>query len=368
MKKKRYYTLDNIMSVDSQYKILFGERSNGKSYAVKMYALKRAYEDPKWHKFIYLRRWREDIVNKGAEEYFNDMEYDKAGNERIKEITNGEYDCIAEWSGSLYFAKRDENGKKVKGVMIGKVIVMTGDTHHKSRAYVGYENIIFEEFITDKGYLADDVKTLMSIVSTVLREDDGNVFMIGNTLTEICPYFKEWELVNVPKQKQGSIDIYTHITDDVDEHGERIKVKIACEYCENSMGVSKMIFGNKMISHGEWYSEEKPHLPLLYSSYKRHLSVMIDDELKRYVIDLLSYERHPFLYIREDVRKWTDYNRYDIILTVRFNHDAKYITNLSAYPKIGALFKRLFDSGKVCYQDNLIGTSFTTLLNDRKIF
>ena len=366
-KKGKYYSLQRILDTDSIYKILFGERSNGKSYAVKVEVLKDVWGDLKHRKFVYLRRWREDVVNKGGEDYFADMEEDDSGNRKVEEITGGEYTCIAEYRGELYFANRDEMGKKVRGVMIGKIVVMTGDTHHKSRAYVGYFNIVFEEFITDKGYLNGEVKTLMSIVSTILRRREGRVFLIGNTITQQCPYFREWELVNVPKQKQGTIDVYTYVSTERDENGDQIVVKIACEYCEDSAGTSKVIFGNKMITTGEWQTDEKNHLPLVYGEYERHLSVLVDDELTLFRIDLLSYERQPLLYIHEDTRKWTDYDRYDIVITDRFYHEPKYVRRLSAYPKICAIFKRLFDIGKVCYEDNLIGTTFTTMLNNRQI-
>lgn len=367
MADKRY-SLARILDVDSRFKVLFGERSNGKSYAVKREILKDVWSDLKHKKFVYLRRWREDIVNKGTEDYFEDMEEDDEGNRRVEEITDGAYDCIAEWRGEIYLAKRDEMGKKVRGVQVGKTVVMTGDTHHKSRAYVGYFNIVFEEFITDKGYLYNEVKTFMSIVSTILRRRDGRVFMIGNTITTESPYFKEWELVNVPKQKQGTIDLYVHRTSDADENGNPIEVRIACEYCENSEGVSKMIIANKMINTGEWYTEEKEHLPMVYSEYRRHMSVLIDGGLTIFAIDLLSYDKCCLLYVREDDRRWVDYDRYDIVLTDRYYHEHKFVKRLGAYPKICALYKRLFDIGKICYSDNLTGTTFAAMLNNRQIF
>lgn len=366
MKKAKYYTLDNILKMSARFMLLLGERSNGKSYAVKKRSIERAYNNAE--KFVYMRRWREDIVGNGAEDYFNDMEIDDSGNERVKEITGGEYDCISVYRKDIFLAKRDEQGKKVRGMHIGKVVVLTGDTHEKSKAYVGYYRIIFEEVITKSGYLADEVAIFMSLVSTILRRKEGEVFLIGNTLTKQCPFFREWQLVNVPKQKQGTIDIYKHDTGEIDEDGIPIIITIAVEYCANTKGVTKMIFGNKMITSGIWESDNKEHLPYDYGEYERHLSILIDDELELFVIDLLSYEREPFLYVREDIRKWTNYDRFDIIITDRFRHDRRFVKSLSAFPKVGMLCKRLFDGGKVTYQDNLIGTSFDTLMNNRKIF
>ena len=33
--KSKYYSLNNILKKDAQYNIIFGQRSNGKTYAVK---------------------------------------------------------------------------------------------------------------------------------------------------------------------------------------------------------------------------------------------------------------------------------------------------------------------------------------------
>lgn len=365
-KKKKHYLLDNILALKALYNVLFGERSNGKSYAVKKRCLEKAWTDNE--KFVYMRRWREDIVNNRAESYWDDMEEDDDGNRNVETITGGEFDCISVYRGDIFFAKRDESGKKCRGRQIGRVVVLTGDTHEKSRAFVGYYRIIFEEFITTSGYLADEVKTFMSLVSTILRKRTGEVFLIGNTLTRTCPYFREWELVNVPRQKIGTIDLYKYQTGEEDENGVPIIVTIACEYCENAAGRTKMIFGNKMITSGEWQTDEKEHLPLLYGDYRKHYSILVDDELELFVIDILSYNGLPLLYIRQEHRKWTDRDRFDIILTERFSHDPHRVKTLYYYPKLQSFIRRLFDNGKVCYEDNLVGTSFCTLLINRKLF
>lgn len=56
--KKRYYDLTALLGTGCYYMILYGMRANGKSYAVKSYVIKQAYEQG--HKFVYLRRWSED--------------------------------------------------------------------------------------------------------------------------------------------------------------------------------------------------------------------------------------------------------------------------------------------------------------------
>ena len=37
--KMKFYSLDRILQKHAQYNVIFGERSNGKTYAVEKYAL-----------------------------------------------------------------------------------------------------------------------------------------------------------------------------------------------------------------------------------------------------------------------------------------------------------------------------------------
>lgn len=364
-KNKEYYTLDNILSANCQYNIVFGERTNGKSYAVKWYVLKDAYlHDDR--KFVYIRRWREDIAQNRDYMYWQDMVKDKKGNRRILEITNGEYDDIAIYKSDIYFAKNDENNKKIRGKKIGRILVLTADTHEKSMAYVDYYNIIYEEFITDKGYLPSEVNTFMSAVSTILRRDEGKVFLVGNTLDRTCPYFREWELRDIAKQEQDTIDVYTVEIDG--DNGEKDCVHIACEFCDNIGKSSKLIFGNKMITKGEWYTESKAHLPLDRDEYKKHLSILIEGEIDLLAMDLLSHEHSPVLYVRPIHRRWTDREKYDIIISREYEHNMTTVTKLDSSWPITKIVRRLLDIGKVCYEDNLTGTTFSQILKNRNIF
>lgn len=365
-KNKEYYTLDNILSVDCQYNVIFGERTNGKSYAVKYHVLQEAYlHDDR--KFVYIRRWREDISMNRDYMYWADMVKDKGGNKRIEEITKGEYNDISIYKGNIYLARRDETDKKIRGKQVGRILVLTADTHEKSMAYVDYYNIIYEEFITDKGYLAAEVSTFMSAVSTILRRDEGRVFMVGNTLDRTCPYFREWELTNIAQQKQDTIDKYM-IEIDPDENGNAQYIYVACEFCDNIGKSSKLIFGNKMITKGEWYTENKPHLPLDRDEYQKHFSILIEGEIDLLVIELLSHDNTPLLYVRTSHRRWTDRTKYDIVISREYQHEMNVVTKLSPSWPITNMITRLLDIGKVCYEDNLTGTTFCQILKNRKIF
>ena len=58
-KEIKWYSLDNILKYDSQYYIIMGERSNGKTYAVCKYLIDQFFKHGK--QFAYVKRYEEDI-------------------------------------------------------------------------------------------------------------------------------------------------------------------------------------------------------------------------------------------------------------------------------------------------------------------
>ena len=110
MKKQIHYNIDNIDKEDALFNIIFGEKSNGKSYQVKH---KKAIEHylKTGKRFILIRRWREDISNLWIEQYFADVDVEK--------ITNGKYNCIVQYRKVIYFANYNtEKDKVIRGEKI----------------------------------------------------------------------------------------------------------------------------------------------------------------------------------------------------------------------------------------------------------
>ena len=55
----KYYSLKKILKKEATYNVIFGERSNGKTYASLQYVLENYFN--KGEQFVYIRRWSEDI-------------------------------------------------------------------------------------------------------------------------------------------------------------------------------------------------------------------------------------------------------------------------------------------------------------------
>ena len=58
--KIKYYSLKRILEYNATYNIIFGERSNGKTYAVLKYAFEEYMKTG--HQLAIVRRWDEDFV------------------------------------------------------------------------------------------------------------------------------------------------------------------------------------------------------------------------------------------------------------------------------------------------------------------
>lgn len=375
-KKPNFYDISNLRSTHAQYMMLLGQRANGKSYQVKNECcLADAWdyingitttsrfcnkgEVRKTGKFIYLRRWQADIKAKGVEEYFDDSK------KFIKEMTDGDYEGVHAYNGSLYFYYIDDKGKKVLSDEIGRYHDLNELERWKSRAFVDFTNIVFEEFITDGVYLVDEPNKLQQYVSTVARLEEITVFLVGNTLSRVCPYFKEWCLDGVLKQKQGTIDMYHYHLKD--EDGNDTIVNIAVEYCANAKVENKMFFGQsaKQIISGEWDTRDCPKLPRPKEEYEKVYEVLVVYQSFKFVIELLVEPRKGgkicFVYPFTGKRKFTR------ILTDEFS-DSPYKSAKLDTSRIPEFYiNECFRLNKVCYSDNLTGSDFRTVNGQFKI-
>lgn len=342
---QKYYSLDRILTIPANYYILLGERSNGKSYAVKHYCINEYIA--KKHKFILLRRYEVESKNFMMESYFDDVD--------VFKLTKGEYNTINIYRNGIYFAILDDNQKLIRGEQIGMVMSLSIANHYKSMSLLQYHNLIYEEFITTDLYLKNEPFELQNLVSTIARRRRIKVFLIGNTISRLCPYFMEWSLVNVQRQKLGTIETYDMLTDQMDEDGKPVHVTIAVEMCENSGNNSKMFFGtqSKQIVAGTWQSKDYPHIPYEYKECNKMYSIDFVVYGMYYVCDILKKDNDIFIYtrptkkLRAKRRIQKDFSL-DLMITDRF----------MPVTEGDVLFQKLVAYNKVTFSDNLTGEEF----------
>lgn len=372
MAKKEYYDIKNALETGADYILLLGERSNGKSYQAKYTVLWEAYNKADYtvyletkkivpkerYQFAYVRRFDMDIKTSPVIDYFGDM------GKAIEQITHKEYDCVDCYQSHIYFAKH--NGEKIeRGVEIGRPFALTGAQHYKSRMYPSIGNLLMEEVIPDDGvYVPNETKLLFSIVSTIARRDKIRVLMVGNTMNRVCPYFSEWGLRPVLKQKIGTIDIYNQRTDTEDDNGNPIIIRVAVEKCENTSQVNKMFFGKqtKAIVNGEWYTDEYPQLEKDLEDYNEHYSILYASGDFAFMIKLLTDDKDKFLFIYPYTGDWNKITRRVTEETSLSKFVTPYLTPVTKYDN---LVIDLLKNKKIRFSDNLTGTDFYNTIKER---
>ena len=349
MRKRKYYNISNLLSTGAEYLMLLGMRSNGKSYQVKKTLIEDAMLG---NKFVYLRRWKADLKQKYVTSYFEDMP--------IPELTGYKYDGVKAYNGFIYLVATEDGEIKEKKE-VGRYCALNEAERYKSQTFPEYKNIVYEEFITDSIYLDDEPRLLQQFVSTVARLEKIRVFLVGNTLSRVCPYFNEWCLDGVLKQKQGTIEIY-HYHTEKDE-----TVDIAVEYCENTNNENVMFFGQsaKQIISGEWDVKEVPKLPRKQYEYEKVYEILLIYQNFKFVIELLVEPQNggviTFVYPLT-----TDRKIYRVISDT-FSDLPNVSSKLDTDIKPEALISKCIKMEKVCYSDNLTGSDFKKVLEQIKI-
>lgn len=267
--KEKYYSLQRILEKKARYNVIFGERSNGKSYSVHEVIIENYYATGKQGAII--RRWEEDFRGKRGQETFAGIANSFDG-KKISQMTKGEWTGIKYYSSKWFLTKTIRNQKGEDKIIVDDkpfcyAFALTGIEHDKSSSYNNVTTVLFDEFITRQTYLPDEFIAFQNCLSTIIRDrDDVTIFMLGNTVNKYCPYFAEMGLSNVPNMKQGDIDVY--------QYGDT-NMTVAVEYTQSSekRGHKKksddlyFAFDNpklKMIKEGAWEIAIYPHLPFKY--------------------------------------------------------------------------------------------------------
>lgn len=358
--KNNYVKRDYIRLIDAQYIIILGQRSNGKSFAVKEDIIKNALE--KGEEFAYIRRYKEDCKQYMVEEYFSDIICDKKGTRHLYEWSNGQYNTIAVYQQGIFFANIDDNGKVTRGQRLGRMFGLSWDTHYKSLSFPNITSAVYEEFVTDGAFLDQECKRFMHLISTIFRESKARVYLVGNSISRINPFFSEWELVNIPKQKINSVDYYHHKY--MDENDDEQECTIAVYLTHSTNINSGMFFGNaaKAITGSVWDTDIQPHLRGRRDEYDTlYTMVFIYDR----TIFLMEFLQH----IETGNVTWFVSPK-----STKPQKDTRIISNKYILDNMATMgfipisdgerqiFQYLKDD-KICYSDNLTGTEFKQCYN-----
>jgi len=352
----KHYNIKPIMSTNAEYYIINGARSNGKSYAVKKLCYDNFMKTGK--KFIYLRRFKEDTTIANCDQYFSDP-----GTTVIEKIFK-DGDCFSFYNQKIYLSKSDEETGKCKKIKeVGYIRSLTSQQHYKSSSFDDVNMIIFEEYISDTYYLPNEISKFNSFVSTVARNRKIKVFLIGNVISRINPYVRDWDLRGIFKQKQGTIDIYNK----KDANGENHK--IAVELCAETEEQGKMAFGHasSTVNKGEWDTVVSPKLS---DNYPDDYNICC-----RYIIKMINLQFFAeFLQNKKtNIYTWYIYPKTtpetrlkDRVITDNI-FDLKSEYDTLGFKALTANEQKIFDmlkNGWIKYSDDLTATDFQNCIKN----
>lgn len=164
-----YYDYAKILSYNAFFNFLIGERGVGKTYGASKFVVKQAIKNGS--EFVYVRRYKSDL-KKSVPKFFSAL------------IENNEFP-----EHSLY-TKGDTF--YIDNVPVGYAIALSTANSLKGTNFSKVRYIIYDEFIIENGsqhYIPNEVETFLSLTETIARMRNINVFLLGNNVSSVNPYF-----------------------------------------------------------------------------------------------------------------------------------------------------------------------------------
>lgn len=354
LKKPKYYDISHLLKdyPDAYYYMAFGERSNGKTYSAINYAIERYFKHGE--QFAYIRRFGEDVKRKNL----STLLAAHVENGRIKELSGGTFSLVTYTGGKFFAYSYDEtNGKGVSDKEpMGYAFDLNAMEHHKSTSYPKVTTIIFDEFLSRQGYLANEFVLFMNTLSTIIRDRmNVKIFMIGNTVNKYCPYFTEMGLTHVKDQKPGTTDVYTY---------SDTGLSVVVEYCDPMAkrgGKNSDVyfaFDNpqlKMITSGSWEIAIYPHLKTRYrpKDIMYNFFIMFDGATLHG--EIITTDTEYFCFIHPKTTPIKDEDQ-DIIYTNEPNEKWNYKIGIyNQKDSLSLVICKMISENKIFFSDNETG-------------
>ncbi len=355
-KKPEFYNIRHVLKDYPQayYYVIFGERSNGKTYSALDYALERYKKNGE--QFAYIRRWREDIRKKNLMDLFNGH----TENGRIKELFDGEWNQV-HYGGDKFYLERVNEKKEVERAVdnFGFAFDINSMEHSKSLSFPRVTTIIFDEFMSRNGYLPNEWILFTNLLSTIIRHRNNvKIIMLGNTVNKYCPYFTEMGLNHIKDQKPGTVDVY---------HYGDSGLQVVAEYTGTSVkhgGKASDVYFSfdnpelQMITGGAWEIAVYPHLKMRYrpKDVVANFFVLFDNDLLHG--EVISLDTGPFIFLHAKTTPLKDEEN-DIVYTDKPDERWNYRMCLTKHSDPLSMFIiKCLRENKIFYSTNEIGEIF----------
>ena len=346
----KYYNTKRIDSTGARYRLIFGERSNGKTYACLQNGIDNWLKKGK--QFVYIRRWDEDIKASRMNQLFTGHIQNKC----FKKTT---WDRIDFRSGEFIVSGPDPDpegpeARKKADKPLGYAMSLTAMEHNKSLSFPDVNMIIFDEFLTRKMYLPDEFVLFMNTISTIVRNrDDVVIYLLGNTVNKYSPYFDEMGIAKIQKMRPGDLDIY--------EYGNS-GLKLAAEYADSgpSGKASDVYFAFdnpklQMITSGAWEMAIYPHNTNKYKPKDIVFRYFISFQNELLQADVVVTEDRAFTVIHRKDGEIKEPDR-DLVFSLESDARPNWRRNiLRPTDRTSQKIASFFQKDLVFYQDNSVG-------------
>ena len=350
-KESEYYDVSHIDKFNAHYNVIFGKRSNGKTYSVLKKAIYNYAKNGE--QTGYIRRYREDFKGKRGATMFDSL----IANDEIRKATNGQWETVRFYSDRWYFAKKDIESDRLisDSTPFCFAFSLAQMEHDKSTSYPMITTIIFDEFISRIGYLPGEFVLFMNVLSTIIRQRNNvKIYMLGNTVNKYCPYFQEMGLKHIEEMEMGKIDIYTY-----GESNLRVAVERTMDHnIEGRKSDVYFAFDNpslQMITGGAWELDLYPHLPREYDTIDVIFKYFINFNDNILQCEVVELDDCCFTYIHRKTGE-IRHPDIDVVFSVEYDPRPNHIRNIrKSTEDIAKKIYKFFRDDQVFYQDNDVG-------------
>lgn len=353
---KMFYDIGPIDETNAVYRMIIGQRSNGKTYSVCRHVIENYFE--KGERSAYIRRYEEDITPKNISSLFDPHLSD------IIALSNGDYNGVYYRAKEFHFCYYDEDGNITSKDPTAFCICRSINTaeHTKGQDAGEVHTIVFDEFATRNGYLQNEFILFCNLLSSLIRNRDNTViYMLANTVNRFCPYFKEMGLKDVENMPQGQIFVYTYGNKDL---------TVAVEYCDPVRATEKVAskyfaFDNpqlEMITTGAWELQFYPHAPykIIESWIRYEFYIEFGGQLLKGEVIVNSPDLFIFFHPQT---KDIEISPKTVFYTSEFTSSRLHCRYLKDQPtELHKLIYGLITKKAVCFSDNECGELFRNWL------
>lgn len=351
---------NTILENDPLYAMVYGERSNGKSYSgAELILWDYLYNQERG---VWIRKDDEAFKDPDIRNLFNPIFYEgfwvDSNNNLCPPNAKGAHhvDIPLEfkWQGAEYrrggwylYYEDDKLQKRIYSdtpFCYAKPIRVSESRKGGVMEFVHY--CVFDEFLSrNSTYIKDETILFANLVSTIVRyQKHARFILLANTVNKRSEYFKLFH-IKPDDIEQGSIHLTKNRKGDY----------LAVEYVEHKEGLVKdsdsyfdFLTGNrvKMIKDGSW---EMADYPIMDREYKpkdvyRTFYILLDDDCVK--AQVIKFDNGHYIYISENDMAVDD-NR-DIIASNVFDVRRNWTQSIFADSRFKAI-AGLFLANKVLY-------------------